>query len=535
MSAFIRYIASALLAASAGASAAHGQTTITTELKRRIEQLRDSGQLVVGSATIAGSGPLESVYERGAFAPLWADTRAVRDLVRLLREVEADGLDPSNYNLSAIAELSATQSTAFDAAQLDLLRTDALIRLSYHLRYGVVDAERLEARRELAGPLQAGDPVADIRRMIASGRLYDEVLALRPDHFVYSGLLEALARLRRIEQAGGWARFPAGAALRPDSTDTRVPLLRRRLVEEGDLSQDSVVAGLRFDARLQRALQSFQHRHGLNPDGILGAATLVELNVPVQTRINQVRVNLERARWVTHDLPDTFVAVNVAGAMVYFVKNRAVVFETRAVVGTTYTATPVFRATMRTIDLNPTWTVPPGIVGEVLAAIRRNPGYLTAENMRVLSRGGSPLDASRIDFSRYSARNFPYVFQQEPGPRNPLGRIKFLLPNRYSVYLHDTPAHELFEREQRTFSHGCIRVHEPLRLAALVLNDSLRWNQTSIQAAIETGATRTITLETPIPVLVLYWTASADLHGELHFYRDLYRRDAALLRALGRR
>ncbi|HSL71720.1 MAG TPA: L,D-transpeptidase family protein [Longimicrobiales bacterium] len=528
---FARCVASAVLALSASATALPAQSVTQDELRQRIELLRSSGSLLAGGATIESSRPLIGVYEQSAFAPAWTDARTASDLVRVLREVRADGLDPTDYNLAAIEQLSPTGSTPAAAADLDLLRTAALIRVAYDLRYGRVDSNGL-GRRAIDGPLHNGDPVADVRRMISSGRLYDEALALRPDHFVYRGLIAALARLRRIEQGGGWARVPAGTTLRRGSTDTRVPLVRHRLVTEGDLSTDSTAQGLRFDESLESALKTFQHRHGLNPDGVLGRATLAELNVSVQSRIDQVRVNLERARWVTHDLPNTFVVVNVAGAMVYYVGAGNVGFETRAVVGQTYTETPVFRATMRYLELNPTWTVPSGIVGEVLGAIRRNPGYLRRENMRVLTRAGQPIDASSIDFSQYNGETFPYLFQQEPGPRNPLGRIKLMFPNQYDVYLHDTPAPELFEREQRTFSHGCIRVRDPLRLAELVLNDSTRWNRSTLQSAIDTGERRTITLESPIPVLVLYWTASADLHGELHFYRDLYQRDPALLRAL---
>jgi L,D-transpeptidase YcbB len=519
-----------LVACMVSATPVSAQSTISEELKQRLGQLRGSGTLVVGGLTISGQSPLWAVYEQARFVPLW-NTNTANELVRALRAVAADGLEPAEYNLTAI-EQPWTFRSAGEHAELDILRTDALIRVAYHLRYGKVDAEQASVRRAYTGSLRGGTVAVEIRRMIASGRLFDEVTALRPDHFVYRGLLSALARLRRIEQAGGWQPIPTGPALRLGSVDPRAHLLRQRLMIEDDLWKNSPSPQPRFDERMERGLRSFQHRHGLNADGVVGPTTLAELNVPVATRIDQVRINLERARWVTHDLPDTFIAVNIAGAMIYFVRNGTVSLETRAVVGNTYTATPVFRATMRYIDLNPTWTVPPGIAGEVLGAIQRNPGYLTTENMRVLTRVGAPIDPSSIDFASYSARTFPYTFRQEPGPRNPLGRIKFMFPNSYNVYLHDTPARELFERERRTFSHGCIRVHEPIQLATLILDDSVRWNAQSIQAAMESGETRTITLQKPIPVLILYWTASADLHGELHFYRDVYNRDAALLRAL---
>jgi murein L,D-transpeptidase YcbB/YkuD len=531
--ALLRWSTQVLVASIAATARLSAQTSISEELQYRLEQIRGSGRWVEGGQTISGQSPLVAVYEQASVRPLW-NTSSANELVRALRAVAADGLDPADYNLAALEKPGAFQS-AGERAELDILRTDALIRVAYDLRYGKVDAKQPTARRAFPGSLRGGKAAVEIHRMIASGRPFDELIALRPDHFVYRGLLAALARLRSIEQKGGWLPIPSGPTLRQGSVDQRVQLLRQRLMIEGDLSQAVLPPQPRFDERLEQALRSFQHRHGLNADGIFGSATLAELNVPVTTRINQVRTNLERARWVTHDLPDTFIAVNIAGAMIYFVRNGAVSLETRAVVGSAYTATPVFRANMTYIDLNPTWTVPPGIVGEVLGAIRRNPGYLATENMRVLTRAGKTIDASAVDLSGYTARTFPYIFRQEPGPRNPLGRIKFMFPNAYNVYLHDTPARELFERERRTFSHGCIRVHDPVQLATLILDDSVRWNATSIQAAIDSGATRTITLQTPIPVLILYWTASADLHGELHFYRDVYKRDAALLRALDQR
>ncbi|HWV57996.1 MAG TPA: L,D-transpeptidase family protein, partial [Longimicrobiales bacterium] len=333
---------------------------------------------------------------------------------------------------------------------------------------------------------------------------------------------------------GGWPVVPAGPTLRLGDEDERVPVLRERLVMGGDLDPEDVVTGNRFDEALDAAVRRFQHRHALNEDGAVGRATLAELNVPVEARIDQVRINLERARWFTHDLPQSFVAANIAGAKVYMVRDGDVIFETRAVVGTTYRSTPIFTDQMRYLELNPTWTVPPGIVGDILNNIRRDPNYLRTMNMRVLDRSGRPVDPATIDFSQYTARTFPYVFRQEPGPLNALGRIKFMFPNQYNVYLHDTPSRELFAREDRNFSSGCIRVEDPIRLAELILDEPVRWSREAIEAAIATGQTRTIPLATPFPVLILYWTASADLHGEVHYYRDAYQRDASLLAALNR-
>jgi murein L,D-transpeptidase YcbB/YkuD len=519
----------ALLAAPAvDAQQAPLGATGAAEIRGMVERLRTAGVVELEGRRIVRTDALVALYERSGFAPLWTDRGTLRELVAAIEALRSDGLEPAHYHLAA---LTAFARSAVPNARSDLLATDALIRVAHDLRFG--RAEAVGPTDGASGsPFGGDDPVEDLLRVVGPGRIPAALSALRPSHFIYRGLVGALADLRRIQETGGWGVLQPGPTMRMDSVHPRVPALRRRLARSGDLQVAGNAEDLRFDRELDAAVRRFQHRHGLNEDGAVGPVTLAALNVPVERRIEQVRVNLERARWVTHGLPDTFVAVNVAGARVYFMRHGELVFEERAIVGKAYTRTPVFRASMRYIELNPTWTVPPGIVGEVLARVRREPGYLRGEGMRVIDRSGRAVDPSRVDFSAYTAATFPYVFRQDAGPANPLGRIKFIFPNAHNVYLHDTPARELFRREERLFSHGCIRVEEPLRLAEAVLDDPVRWNQASLAGAIGSGATRRIQLERPLTVLILYWTASTDLHGELHFYRDVYERDAAVLRAL---
>jgi L,D-transpeptidase YcbB len=511
------------------------QEDVRVELKLRVEQLRETGSLRIGGDQVRNPGALADLYELRRFAPAWTDAARVAELERAIGAVNADGLDPADYRAATLRTLRAGSSGAAVLADLDLVRTDALLRLVHDVRYGRAPALGGAALGAACGTPTQAELAELARRVLDSNGIRDAIVALRPTHFTYVRLVEALAELRRTQAAGGWERIADGPALRPGSADPRVLALRRRLAAGGDLPPGAAPSDTLFDARVEAALRRFQHRHALNDDGVLGPATRTELNVPVERRIEQVRVNLERARWLVNDLPPDFVAVNIAGAMVYLVRGGQVAFETRTVVGRTYTRTPVFRAEMRYIDLNPTWTVPPGIVREVLTDARRDPDYLRRLDMRVLDRWGRPVQLSAAALGRYSASSFPYILRQQPGPLNPLGQIKFIFPNPYNVYLHDTPSKGLFEREQRTFSHGCIRVQDPRRLAELVLNDPARWSRGALDSAIAGGRTRTITLETPLPVLVLYWTALADLHGELHFYRDVYGRDEAVLRALGSR
>jgi murein L,D-transpeptidase YcbB/YkuD len=504
---------------------------VTLELEWRIEQLRAFGVLEVRGEEVR-SGPLTlSVYEHRGFAPVWSDPAAVGALLQAIGAVERDGLDSQDYHPSALA---LARSEAFDPpsrAELDLLATDAFVRIAHDLRFGKAQPQGPAGSAD--GWLFDGADAAErVAAVVASNRVRETLSNMRPRHFVYVGLTRALAELEHIREAGGWQSIPRGVAMGRDSIDARVPSLRRRLAVEGDLDPWTADSGYRFDATLEAAVKSFQHRHGLNEDGRVGEVTLAALNVPVEQRIDQVRVNLERARWVAHVLPDTFVVVNVAGAKVYVLYGDSVVFESRGIVGRDYSQTPIFTAPMRYLDLNPTWTVPTGIVGEVLDQIRLDPGYLERNSMKILDSIGGAVDPGEVDLRRYTEADFPYVLRQEPGPTNPLGRIKFMFPNEHDVYLHDTPRPELFGREERLFSHGCIRVENPLALAELVLGDSARWNPDTLREAIATGDQQTIRLPRPIPVFVLYWTAATDADGTLHFHEDVYHRDAAILAVL---
>jgi len=508
---------------------------VSAELKWRVEQLRSRGRLAIGGDVLEPIDLAMTVYERSGFRPLWGDRAAIDSLLLAVVDVWKDGLDPEIYHLSGISALAQRLDGAPDAsaaAELDMLSTWALVRMSHDLWLGRVEPEGPSSDPGSPWAFNGAHAASELADLVASRRVREMLDALRPKHFIYAGLQRALTGLYQIRAAGGWSTIAGGPALHPGETDVRVPALRRRLVLSGDLARASGEAGIVYDAALEGAVRAFQHRHGLNEDGIVGESTLEELNVPVERRIDQVRANLERARWVLRELPDTFVAVNVAGARVYLMRDGSVAYESRGIVGADYTRTPVFAAPMLYVDLNPTWTVPPGVVGEILGLVVRDPTYLDSQGFLVLDSAARPVDPTTVDFSRYAAEDFPYFFRQEPGPANTLGEIKLMFPNEHRVYLHDTPTRGLFAEEERLFSHGCIRLEDPLGLAELVLGEPERWNRASLRAAIDSGATRTIRLAKPVPVFVLYWTAAVDQDGRLHFHKDVYGRDAALLAAL---
>jgi murein L,D-transpeptidase YcbB/YkuD len=288
-----------------------------------------------------------------------------------------------------------------------------------------------------------------------------------------------------------------------------------------------------YDAALEQAVRNFQERHGLTADGVVGPGTRAAMNVPVAARIGQIRINLERARWVMHELKGEFVLVDVAGFDVSYFRNDEPIWTSRVVVGRDERETPIFRSTITYVVFNPTWTIPPGIlVKDKLPELKRNPGALKRMHIRVLDGSGREVDPYSINWHRYGpGRLPPYQFRQDPGPDNALGLVKIMFPNPYLVYLHDSPAKSLFEQDQRTFSSGCIRVQKPFELAELVLNDP-EWNQASMAQVIASEQTRTVNLKKPLPVMLIYWTAQPRPDGQVIFRNDIYNRDPATLAAL---
>jgi murein L,D-transpeptidase YcbB/YkuD len=300
-----------------------------------------------------------------------------------------------------------------------------------------------------------------------------------------------------------------------------VPILRRRLQITGDITiQDP--NSFRYDAGLELAVRGFQARQGLEVDGVVGPASRAALNLPVGERIAQLLINLERWRWLPDDLGDRHVLVNIAGFELQAVDYGQTVFRSAVVVGTPYHQTPVFSDQIEYVEFNPFWNVPTSIArGEILPKARRDPGYLAQQNIRVLAGWGDDapvVDPRRIDWSR----PFPYRLRQEPGPNNALGRVKIMFPNPFNVYLHDTPARDLFGRASRAFSHGCIRVHEPLALAAHVLD----WSLPQVQSVVDGRGRKIVRLAKPMPVHVTYQTAWVGQDGAVQFREDIYGRDA---------
>jgi murein L,D-transpeptidase YcbB/YkuD len=317
-------------------------------------------------------------------------------------------------------------------------------------------------------------------------------------------------------------------------SDERIPLIRQRLTITGDLPASGDSSSDAFDESLRLGVEHFQYRHNLDQDGAIGPQTLAAMNVTVDQRIDQIRVNLERIRWVIRDVEDEFVVTNIAAFRTAFIRDRKIIWSARSQVGRYYRQTPVFKGQIKYLQFNPTWTVPPGILSkDILPRVKRDPGYLATKNMDLIDRDGKKVDPASVDWSRYgSGRLPPYQFVQRPGPTNALGRVKFIFPNPHFVFLHDTPSKSLFERTERTFSSGCIRVENPFEIAELLLDDPEKWNPDTIQKVLDSEKPKTVFLKEPMTVMLLYSTVGVADEEIVRFYHDIYQRDARVLKPL---
>jgi len=523
---------------------------VAERIRTRIEAAGVVAELRAGGEPVYASSVLPSFYVRRLYRPAWSDargpTRLADDLVAALHRADLEGLRSEDYHLKGIeAVLAAVRADdkhgpALDPdrwAELDLLLTDAFLVYGAHLLGGRVDPETINPQWVANG--RTADIAVVLEAGLTSRDIPGAIETLVPSQYGYRRLREALAKDREVAAAGGWPAIPDGVALQFGDTGGPVAALRARLRVEGDLGggeappQEYNPRG--FDGEVERAVKMFQERHGLAADGVVDAATRAELNVPVQRRVEQLELNLERWRWLPRDLGRRHIIVNIAAYQLEVVEGDSVVLAMRVVVGRPFNRTPVLSDTMRYLVLNPYWHVPRDIAtDELLPKARRSGSYLAQNKMRIFPASGpagSEVDPTDVDWSAMTPNRFPYQMRQDPGPRNALGRIKFMFPNKYHVYLHDTPAGSLFAEAQRDFSHGCIRIQRPIDLAVYLLNDPL-WDRDAILLALDSAVDRDLPLPQPIPIHLLYWTAWANRDGTIQFRPDIHSRDGPLLKAL---
>lgn len=513
-------------------SAAVAEDPVAVELRTRIDAQPVAS---VPAAAAELSEYTAQFYRLRQFAPAWKDAGHTARLIQALEALHSDGLNPEDYQLAQLRAYSdaGTLKKADPAQRADaeLAVTRAYLRALFHLVRGKVDPVRIDPHWNFSVDEMPPERVLTMAVEAAdSGKIAEVFAWARPPSNYYRRLGTALGNLRSLAAGGGWEMVPAGPTLEPGATDARVAALRRRLLAMADKPVAADTDAV-YDETLAEAVKSFQRDQYLQADGRVGAATLAALNVPVQARIDQVRVNLERSRWLPRELPPRFVMVDIAGFQAWYFENAQRVWTGRVQVGSPYRRTPIFKSEITHITLNPTWTIPPTILrNDTLPAVRKDPGYLARNRIRVLDYEGRPLAQDQIDWNRPGR----IILRQDAGPGSALGRMAIRFPNTYSVYLHDTPHQQLFQREQRAFSSGCIRVEGIFQLAELLLHDPARWNRSALDEAIAAGATRRVDLAERVPIFLMYWTVNVADDDRIRFKPDIYSGDNQVLQALNK-
>ncbi len=484
---------------------------------------------------------LLAVYLELGIQPLWVNgngpTDQAEQIFAALKGVYADGLNPDDYGVHRIASEWRSQ-TAAQLARLDIDLTLGLLAFIYDMREGRL-APRLENAKLFD---QAGcvifNPVASISDARNASDMASYLAGFAPAHRHYRVLKEQLKKYRNIAEQGGWPLVGLGKTIHLGESDSRVAAIRRLLTITGDLKSVSEMNQVLYGEELEQAVKVFQDRHGLEMDGVIGKKTIDAFDVSVAKRIQQILINMERWRWTERDLGFKYVLVDIAGFGLQGVVDDSVQLELRVIVGKQHHETPVFSDVIKYTDFNPFWNITPDIASnEMLEKLRKDSNYLDTKHIRLFSSWQADaveLVPQSIDWSQVSEKQIRrYKLRQDPGPWNALGVVKFVFPNKYNVYIHDTPARDLFDKTDRAFSHGCIRVREPKQLAEFLLADNdVRWTQEMIGEVIDTAERKVVRLQQLIPVHLVYQTAWVDKNGAMHFSKDLYGRDQQLVHAL---
>jgi murein L,D-transpeptidase YcbB/YkuD len=483
---------------------------------------------------------VRQAYAKLDYRPAWTTEGTLRstadELITILSSAGSYGLDPTDYPVDEIRNEAdeirdgtegSTSRSPGAIARWDVLCSETFVRFASQVAGGRVKPRSMGNAGDWYMIPRGVDGTALLLQAAGEGNLRDLLTSVEPQSPGYVHLKNAYARYLEVAAHGGWGEVGYGDSLVWNRKDPRVIPLRKRLAASGDLSKDRVKSN-RYDSFLRDAVARFQARNGLPATGVVDSNTVEVLNVPVTERLREMQLNLERWRWISDDLGPFYVVVNIPEFVLRVVDEGKVVDSMRVVVGRYYHPTPVFSDSISTIVINPDWAVPGTIArNELLPMVQRDSSYLIKRKIHVYRGSGArmvEIPSDTVQWGNIEKTSFPYSLRQEPGPENPLGRIKFLLPNQFDVYLHDTPSTELFLQDQRDFSYGCVRLQRPLRFAGDLL-DPKEWPEQRLEDMIATGKSDTLRINPPVPVSLQYWTCWVDGEGQVQFRDDVYRMD----------
>jgi murein L,D-transpeptidase YcbB/YkuD len=487
----------------------------------------------IGQQKIYSTELLDYAYQITSYQYIWQNKKSISQALTALNNAWQEGLAPQDYHINRLNVLAENIDQHINTLEFDVLLTDAVMTYATHLIRGRVNPNAISDtwnyQLHSVSPQKASE--------LLLNHIQNESVALglddlKPKLPQYALMKQKLAFYSGLQSKQRVTISLESKLLKPGQKDGAVNSIKAHLQQlslltNSELSDSDNI----YSGEVVTAIKKLQRFNQLPADGVIGKDTLRVLNTSAEQRINTLKANLERIRWVENSLSDSFLIVNIAGYELYLYQEGQLTWKSNVVVGKNYTKTPVFKGKMSYIMINPTWTVPRSIARGMITKIKNNPNYLTEKNFMVVDSKRNPVDEQQIDWASLNRQNFPYWFVQRPSAANALGQIKFMLPNKYAIYLHDTPAKSLFGRDQRAFSHGCVRVDQPFKLAEHILNDDQAWSAQALQTTVDSAQTTRVNLPKPLDVLLMYWTASQNSDG-FHFYPDIYQRDKTLLEAL---
>jgi murein L,D-transpeptidase YcbB/YkuD len=461
----------------------------------------------------------------------WVGTNRMTPFIQRLEFADDDGLKRTDYPVDYLIGLrdQIDPANPLAAAYAEIAYSAFFLGYASDLASGRVILSKID-RDHFQKPRKL-DLLALLEGIGSSRNPSQYLSTIEPQNSHYRALKSLLREYRNIAGEGGWGTVARGEALKPGMSDPRVLQLRARLEKTGDVLPRQVPDPLVYSPDLVLATEQFQKRNGLDADGIIGPGSLSMLNVTAEERMRQIIINMERWRHMPRDMGDRHLMVNIAAFEIYTYQDGSMIEARPVMVGKNRHQTPNFSDELEYVEINPTWTVPYSIATkEMLPKLKANPGYLG--NSFELLAGGRSIPFRSVNFNNYSRGNFPFTIRQKPGAKNALGIIKFMLPNRHAIYLHDTPSKSLFGRTQRAFSHGCIRVYKPLEFGVSVLRDQEGWTLERLQNVVATRKMTRVKLKQKIPVHIVYATAWRGEGGSVEFRKDIYSRDKKLYNAL---
>lgn len=491
-------------------------------------QVTEFRQAVAQAA--ADDPDLVAFYRARDFDGIWAGDRNRRNAILAAFAAAGDhGLPAGRYDADALIDRLRRADTPAAQGEAEVALSRLFLQYARDIQTGVLVPSRIDPSIHRQVPYRSR--LATLEAFVKSNPA-GFLRALPPAAPEYTRLMREKLALERVLADGGWGPATGNRKLEPGASGPAVVALRNRLISMGYLGR---TASQTYDADIMSAVQQFQLAHGLNPDGTAGPATLAELNVEPAARLQSIIVAMERERWINRPRGERHVWVNLADFSAQIIDNEIVTFATRAVIGATARdrVSPEFSDVMEFMVINPSWYVPRSIITkEYLPMLKTNPNAVN--QLIITDSSGRRIDRAAVDFTSYTESSFPFSMREPPSQGNALGLVKFMFPNRYNIYLHDTPAKSLFSRETRAFSHGCIRLNDPFEFAYTLLARQTADPEALFQSRLRTGQEQRIDLEQPVPVHLVYRTAYTQADGRTQFRRDIYGRDAKIWRALAR-